>query len=74
MRREANYTQAELGQKIGISRETVSAIENERTESIQTIQVDIAEKWYRACALASQKTRNSFIAMVMRYFGVDAIK
>eukprot|EP01025_Chloroclados_australasicus_P025887 TRINITY_DN25759_c1_g1_i1.p2 TRINITY_DN25759_c1_g1~~TRINITY_DN25759_c1_g1_i1.p2 ORF type:complete len:117 (+),score=3.32 TRINITY_DN25759_c1_g1_i1:73-423(+) len=44
LRKEAGYTQEEIGIRVGISRETVSAIENERPETINSIGVEVISK------------------------------
>ncbi|MEP7706469.1 helix-turn-helix domain-containing protein [Paraglaciecola sp. 25GB23A] len=70
LRKEAGYTQEELALRVGISRETVSAIENEKPETINNIGVEIISKWWSVCRQkASQQTRESFFSAVMDYFG-----
>lgn len=72
LRREAGYTQEELANRIGISRETVSAIENEKPETMNNIGVEIISKWWSICRQkASQQTRESFFSTVMDYFGFN---
>jgi HTH-type transcriptional regulator/antitoxin HipB len=70
LRKEARYTQEELALRVGISRETVSAIENEKPETINNIGVEIISKWWSVCRQkVSQQTRESFFSAVMDYFG-----
>lgn len=70
LRKEAGYTQEELALRVGISRETVSAIENEKPETMNNIGVEIISKWWSICRQkASQQTRESFFSTVMDYFG-----
>lgn len=72
LRKEAGYTQEELGFRIGISRETVSAIENEKPETISNIGVEVINSWWSICRQrASEQTRQSFFATVMDYFGFN---
>lgn len=72
LRKEAGYTQEELALRVGISRETVSAIENEKPETINNIGVEVISKWWSTCRQkASQQTRESFFSTVMDYFGFN---
>jgi HTH-type transcriptional regulator/antitoxin HipB len=69
LRKEAGYTQEELAQRVGISRETVSAIENDKPETMDNIGVGVVSKWWSICRqTASEETRKSFISTVMEYF------
>ena len=70
LRKEAGYTQGDLAIRIGISRETVSAIENEKPETMNSIGVEVINKWWSVCRQkASAQTRESFFSTVMDYFG-----
>jgi len=70
LRKEAELTQHDLAARIGISRETVSAIENDKRESIQALGAEVISKWHIICAQrASAATRNKFFEHVMKYFG-----
>lgn len=70
LRKEAGYTQGDLAIRIGISRETVSAIENEKPETMNSIGVEVISKWWSVCRQkASEQTRESFFSTVMDYFG-----
>ena len=69
LRKEAGYTQEELAKRVGISRETVSAIENDKPETMDNIGVGVVNKWWSICRqTASEKTRKSFFSSVMDYF------
>lgn len=70
LRLEAGYTQEELGKRVGISRETVSAIENEKPETINSIGAEVISTWYIVCRHdATSQTQNKFFDHVMKYFG-----
>lgn len=70
LRKEADLTQQDLATRIGISRETVSAIENDKRETIEAIGAEVISKWHIICAQrASAATRNKFFQHVMQYFG-----
>jgi HTH-type transcriptional regulator/antitoxin HipB len=70
LRKEAELTQQDLARRIGISRETISAIENDKRETIEAIGAEVISKWHIICAQrASPATRNKFFEHVMKYFG-----
>lgn len=70
LRKEASLTQVDLAMRIGISRETVSAIENDKRESIEAIGAEVISKWHMICGQrASATTNNKFFEHVMKYFG-----
>ncbi len=72
LRKESGLTQEDLAYRIGISRETVSAIENEKPETMNNISVEVISKWWSVCRQkASDQTRNSFFSTVMDYFGFN---
>jgi HTH-type transcriptional regulator/antitoxin HipB len=72
LRKEAGYTQGELAFRVGISRETVSAIENEKPETMNAIGVEVISNWWSVCRQkASAQTRDSFFSTVMEYFGFN---
>lgn len=72
LRKESGYTQEELARRIGISRETVSAIENDKPETMNNIGVEVISKWWTVCRQrASVQTRESFFSTVMDYFGFN---
>ena len=72
LRKEAGYTQDDLAKRVGISRETVSAIENDKPETIDNIGVAVVNKWWSVCRqTASQTTRESFFSTVIDYFGFN---
>jgi DNA-binding XRE family transcriptional regulator len=73
LRKEAGYTQEQLGLRLDISRETISAIENERPETLNNIAVTVINKWWSVCRTkASPETRESFISTVLDYFNVQS--
>lgn len=73
LRKDAQFTQEELARMIGISRETVNAIENERTGAINSIEAKVIKKWWASCrSKASTQTRESFLVFAMDYFGFGA--
>lgn len=70
MRKEAGLTQKELSIRISISRETVSAIENEKLETINSIGAEVISAWHIACRQgASSSTLTEFFGHMMKYLG-----
>lgn len=74
LRKESGLTQGELALRIGLSRETVSAIENDKPETMNSISVEVINKWWSLCRRkASENTRQSFMTTVMEYFGFSHV-
>lgn len=72
LRKEAGYSQETLAMRIGISRETVSAIENEKPGTIDTIGAEVISRWHMAChSRATTDTRSKFLDHVLKYFGIS---
>jgi HTH-type transcriptional regulator/antitoxin HipB len=70
MRKESGLTQVKLASRIGISRETVSAIENERREAINSIGADVISNWHIVCRQSvSSETRTEFFTHMMQFLG-----
>lgn len=49
MRIEAGFTQKDLGKEIGLSRETVVAIERKHEATIQALKMNTVQLWFTAC-------------------------
>lgn len=54
LRNEVGLTQEELGNRLGISRETVVAIENNYPGTIENLSFTIVEAWTRTCRSKSR--------------------
>ena len=75
LRQEAGLTQKQLGARIGISRETVSAIEREVPETINSLEAEVISRWYSACELGSNdSTQVEFLGHIIKYFGFSEQK
>ena len=75
MRKEAGLTQAELAERLRVSRETVSAIENEKLETINSLSIDLIEKWWRVCGQSSSiKIKNEFMQNIIQFFNFEFMK
>lgn len=74
MRREAGLTQAALAKVVGISRETLVAIENshraENMSAIRALTLEICKNIHNALKdLVAESTTLEFRAAVLKYFG-----
>ncbi|TDF39156.1 XRE family transcriptional regulator [Alteromonadaceae bacterium M269] len=70
MRKEAEFTQKELALRIGISRETVSAIERGVPETINKLETDVVSNWHIVCRQKlSPDTDTEFLSHILQYFG-----
>ena len=72
LRKEAGLTQKELASRIGLSRETVVAIENEYVGSIDKLSIEVVNAWWAVCRrTVSEKTRESFKSHILRFFNIN---
>lgn len=71
LRKDAGLTQEDLAFKVGLSRETVSAIENNKPGTIDSIGLEVLDKWHRIClSMQGRESADSnFMDEVFRYFG-----
>lgn len=75
LRKEAGFTQDELAPRIGISRETISAVENAKPETIDSLSIEMIRKWWSVCRLkAKENTRARFMDQIMLFFKFFAKK
>lgn len=74
LRKDANLTQEALGRRIGLSRETISAIENDREETLRAFPVDTLIDWVQTCTTArrqrtqANESKKSFIEYMVSLF------
>jgi DNA-binding XRE family transcriptional regulator len=70
IRNEAGFTQKELASRIGISRETLSAIEREVPETINSLEAEVISAWYIACRQGvTPDTGVKLLSHLVKYFG-----
>jgi HTH-type transcriptional regulator/antitoxin HipB len=75
MRKESGFTQTELAARLSVSRETISAIENEKQETINSLSIDIIERWWKVCGQrSSMKIKTEFMQNILQFFNFDFIK
>lgn len=68
IRKEAGFTQAELARRVNISRETIIAIEKEHPRTIQSLELDIVRRWWKACHIkVSSQTKHTFVDYIMQF-------
>jgi len=71
LRKEAGLTQKELASRIGLSRETIVAIENEYVGSIDKLSIEVVNAWWSVCRrTVSAKTKESFKSQILRFFNI----
>ncbi len=71
LRKEACLTQKEIAAKIGISRETVVAIENEHPKTMDSLSLEVVNSWWIECRQsASESSQFLFKAQIMKFFGM----
>ncbi|AZQ82707.1 helix-turn-helix domain-containing protein [Colwellia sp. Arc7-635] len=72
LRKEAGFTQKDLANKIGISRETVVAIENEHPKTINSLSLEVVNTWWGICrASVSEASQLAFKVQVMTFFSLQ---
>lgn len=70
LRKKTPFSQLELAQILGVSRETVSAIENEKPGTIDNISIEIIRKWHEACqGYIDATTEFNFKTLITKFFG-----
>jgi HTH-type transcriptional regulator/antitoxin HipB len=74
LRTEAGYTQKELGAQVGLSRETIVAIENEYPGSIDKLGLEVVNAWWAACRQdVSADTKKSFKKQILAFFNINKL-
>lgn len=69
IRKRAKLTQQELATQLSISRETVSALENNKESAIKALPVETLIEWYALCSKQiTQTEKHSFVYSLMRFF------
>jgi DNA-binding XRE family transcriptional regulator len=65
------FSQKEFGVIIDVSRETVSAIENEKQGTIENISMKMVRKWHIACgSYVDSKEKLTFKHYISQHFGI----
>ena len=71
IRKEAGITQKQLGELLGLSRETVLHIENGAKGSIDTLEIHVIRSWYNACESGiSQPTKDEWGEYIKSFFNL----
>lgn len=71
LRTAAQFTQLELAKQLGISRETVVAIETENKGSFQNLSMANIKKWWEICeSKASAPAKKEFKKAFFDLFGL----
>jgi len=70
MRREADLTQLELANILGVARETVIAIEKKKPGTLKTLELNTVKLWWDAChGKANDSTMQRFKQELMNFLG-----
>ena len=68
-RKASGLTQQEMAELLQLSRETISAIENNKENTISSLPAQTIINWYNACAnKMSADEKSTFIYTIMSYF------
>lgn len=71
LRKGANFSQKELASRIGISRETVVAIEREHPGTINALKLQVIKKWYDVCDTENNnEARKGFNKYILKLFNI----
>jgi transcriptional regulator with XRE-family HTH domain len=69
LRKDAGFTQQTLATRLKISRETISAIERDIPETINSLDIRIVQRWFKICqSSVSIDRKESFMHYVISYF------
>lgn len=75
LRLESGFTQQQLASRLNLSRETISAVENAKPETIDALAVETIAKWWSICRTkANESTRSRFVSQLMGFFKIFADK
>lgn len=71
MRIDSGLTQEQLGTRLGLSRYTISAIENCHAQQIETIEADVEDKWWKVCKpMVRTETKQNWFDFVVSKLGL----
>lgn len=62
------FTQQDLADRLGLSRETIVAIENCHLNTMETLELATVEKWWKVCKQRgiTQRTKERFIGLITK--------
>ena len=67
----ADYTQVQLAKRLGVTRETISAIENERIGTIESLDMLLVKRWLQVCRGRLKKGQyRAFVGKLLKYFNI----
>jgi HTH-type transcriptional regulator / antitoxin HipB len=70
LRNTTPYSQIDMSELLGVSRETISAIENEKQGTIDNISIDTIRRWHEICEkYTDAETEFNFKVFITKYFG-----
>lgn len=69
LRKDACFTQEQIAQRLNISREKVSYIENAKITTLGALEMEIVKHWWLICrTTAKEQSRQGFMQAVFDYF------
>ena len=71
LRLQSSYTQKQLADKLGISREKVVAVENCHLKSMLALELDTIKKWWELCRPRAEiDTQKQFSRLMKRELSI----
>lgn len=71
LRLESSFTQQQLAEKLGISREKVVAVENCHAKSMVALELDTIKMWWTLCRKrAENATQRKFASLMKRELSI----
>jgi DNA-binding XRE family transcriptional regulator len=71
IRKESGYTQQALADKLGITRTTLSKIENDKGNAAATLEMNFIKAWWQVChQKSSESAKKRFTQYITSFFGL----
>jgi DNA-binding XRE family transcriptional regulator len=69
IRKEAGYSQEQLGLLLGLTRETINKIENNNPGSIESLAIGKVQDWWQICSVKISKvSQRNFKQYILNLF------
>lgn len=71
LRKTTPYSQERMAELLDLSRETVSAIENNKDHAIRNLSIEMVNKWQHVCeSHVDANTKQSFVGHLRKVLGI----
>ena len=71
LRQEADLSQKDMAIRLGLSRESIVAIENAHPRAMNNLKLIVVSRWFNICrAAVKASTREHFIDQLKRFFKI----